>query len=315
MNRSKRLSHSEIALALSSTKNPKTASSCPLTPIKQTRSIGLLLSHMQNSFTSLLVSSLTKELSALGYNLVVRDLKNDPQLLESRLTDLLQYPVEGLFLSEIELSKEQQQSLEALDLPIVSISTPISLAKADSILLNNRTTTEKVLARMIESGHRRIGVIASPQNTFITKEQLQGVTDAVYANQAFVEHIEFYYGDYSTASGYKGMQRLLDQEVTAVFSCNYKMAIGGLQALYQQELPIDRQLSFASFDYTGGLDSLYPNVTTIHQPIETIGKLAAHRISKKIQSQNQLTGATYIQYNTIHWQDKLIPTTKKVTLI
>lgn len=274
------------------------------TPTRHKHLIGLILPVFQCTSLSLLVSSLSKELDSLGYTLIVKSLKNDSDCFERQLEALLDLQIKGLLLAEIELSKKQQQRLEILDIPIVSIDISTDLQKADAILLNNRTATQQVLERMIVAGHRKIGVLASPPKSPNAKEQMLGIADTFHDNQPFLEYSEIFYSDYSTESGYTGMLQLLNKKATAVFACNYNVAMGALQALYQQNTAIVQNFTFASFDYMDTLTRLSPNWITIRQPIAAISQLAANRIAKKIQSQNKLMGATYIQYNKIYWQNE-----------
>lgn len=270
---------------------------------KQTRSIGLLMNHLQNQFSATFIASVSDELEKLGYSIVVSALRDDASRLKEKLDFLMTRQIDGLLLFEIEPTAIDTQYIERLTIPVASINTPLPLANVDSIVMDNRQSTQTVIEKIIEYGHEHIGIIAAPQHDPIAKERLAGIQAAAANHPDVVTTI--YFGDYSKKSGYQGMQELLTKDVSAVFICNYKMALGALQAIYESDKQIGADISFASFDYFDLSEIVYPKLTVLRQPIKEISQLAAKRIIERIQTKGTVTSTTYVCNNEILWRDSI----------
>lgn len=272
----------------------------------RTMSVGLLMNNLQSMFSSIMVSTVGDELERQGYSMLLSAFRNGHSQVKEKLNFLLSRQVDGLIIFEADQEWEEIKQLKQLELPIISVNTPLDFAKVDSIVMNNRESTKNVIQKMIDYGHQEIGIIASHQTDYIAQERLKGAMDAFDERGLSIEHAHIYYGNYSKESGYKGMNHLLsDKAVTAVFVCNHNMSLGALQAIYEKGIKIGEEISFANFDYFEQSNIFYPKITAVKQPVEKIGRLVADRIVEKIQNHNQLDGKKYVMKNEIIWSNSV----------
>ena len=84
-------------------------------------------------------------------------------------------------------------------------------------------------------------------------------------------------GDWSEASGTQGMERLLraTPPPEAVFVASDGMAIGALKAIRAAGLKVPADIALVGFDDIPSAATTEPPLTTVHQPIEQLGHLAA----------------------------------------
>ncbi|WP_408869065.1 LacI family DNA-binding transcriptional regulator [Brochothrix campestris] len=272
----------------------------------ETHTIGLLMNNMQSNFSAALVAKIDDVLEPLGYSLLLSNYRDDPQLIPKKLNYFASRAIDGLIIVGAEQQWPQLDMLKHLPFPIVSLITPLDNSQIDSIVVDNRASTTKVLAKMLELGHERIGVIVAPQTDYVARERFLGILDAFEAQQQLLAEELIYYGDYSKESGARGMAHLLTQKVTAVFVCNYNMSLGALQTIHTQQIHIGSALSFASYDYFDASDIFYPQLTVIKQPIPLIGQLAVERLLEKIRNQDHLKSETFTLTNTILWRDSIV---------
>ncbi|MGX6979746.1 LacI family DNA-binding transcriptional regulator [Vagococcus elongatus] len=272
----------------------------------QTRSIGLLINNMQSNFSASLVAWIDDILERHNYTILLSSYRDDPSRIEQKIDYFRSRSVEGLIVVGIEKDWEQVSMLNQIDIPIISIITPLDLPRVDSIIVDNRVSTEKVISKMIDLNHNRIGVIAAPQTDYVSRERLQGVFDAFKSHNKVLPEELVFYGDYSKESGSRGMDYLLSQETTAVFVCNYNMSLGALQRIHEQKIEIGKDISFASYDYFDASDIFSPKLTVIKQRVAEIGSLAADRILEKIRNNNRLKEQTLIVANDILWRDSIV---------
>ena len=64
---------------------------------------------------------------------------------------------------------------------------------------------------------------------------------------------------------------------------SYYMAIGALQVINEKGIRIPDQLSFIAYDHMEFAGIMTPNISTVSQPLDEIGRVAAERIVQRIK--------------------------------
>jgi LacI family transcriptional regulator len=125
-------------------------------------------------------------------------------------------------------------------------------------------------------GHRRIGVIAGPDEWLASDGRLAGhaaaLADAgVLPSGELIRHVEP-----TVAKGYKAAGELLDlaERPTALIGFNDKTAVGALQAAAERGLRVPADLSVAGFDDIDLSRAARPMLTTVRQPLAELGRMA-----------------------------------------
>jgi LacI family transcriptional regulator len=149
--------------------------------------------------------------------------------------------------------------------------------------LGGRTAIRYLLAL----GHRRIGAILGPQHFACTQDRFAGYRVALEeANVAFDPGL-IGHGDYSLETGYEQTKMFLalSEPPTAIFALNDEQAAGVYRALYEAHLSIPEQMSVVGFDDTLLASRLTPPLTTIHQPLQAMGKMAARMLLRLLEGE------------------------------
>ncbi len=113
---------------------------------------------------------------------------------------------------------------------------------------------------------------------FEARDRLAGYTDALRdfglprASELIVE------GDWSEASGYAAMRRLLAAKPDAVFAANDSMALAALRALKEQGLRVPEDVALVGYDDIPAAAAADPPLTTVRQPIRRLGEVAAQTL-------------------------------------
>ena len=87
-------------------------------------------------------------------------------------------------------------------------------------------------------------------------------------------------GDFSELGGYRAMGRLLANttDFSAVIALNDQMAYGAMLALSESGLSIPEDISLVGFDDLPHSAYTVPPLTTISQPVNRIGAMAASTV-------------------------------------
>ena len=92
------------------------------------------------------------------------------------------------------------------------------------------------------------------------------------------------YGDFSEAGGYAAMKALLAREpdLDAVFAASDLMAGGALRAMREARLRVPQDVALVGFEDAPVATQTEPPLTTVHQPVEEMGRRMAELLIARI---------------------------------
>ncbi len=185
--------------------------------------------------------------------------------------------VDGIILSSPVTDCEPVlRALEALDIPFVRISPGSNHALTSSVFMDDAQAADDMTTHLINAGHRRIGFIKGHPNHKGSEDRLAGYRRALdragigYAAELICD------GEFDFDSGVRGANRLLDlpEPPTAIFASNDDMAAGVLAVAHDRNMNLPTELSVAGFDDTTLARTVWPPLTTIHQPMAELAQTA-----------------------------------------
>ena len=212
--------------------------------------------------------------SKVGYHLIFEQVAPGQEAeIVSRL-DLLR--VDGVVVTP-PLSQEGAfvNALKAKKLRYVLISTDIHDGGIPIVGTNDRLAAQQMTKHLIKLGHRKIGLIKGARH-FAARERLLGFIDAL--DEAGLARRSEYVvsGDFSFRSGELGAKKLLTlaDRPTAIFACNDEMALGTMVAAARLGIGVPDSLSVAGFDDSFSATTVWPQLTTVRQPLSEMAELA-----------------------------------------
>jgi len=141
--------------------------------------------------------------------------------------------------------------------------------------VDNAGGARMAVEHLIRLGHTRIATITGPLTMASGEDRLAGYRQALEAHRLPVEDRLIVEGDYTEESGTLGVQRLLPASPTAIFACSDVMAIGALKALREARVRVPQEIALVGFDDVSLASAVVPALTTVRQPIEHLGSMAA----------------------------------------
>jgi LacI family transcriptional regulator len=158
--------------------------------------------------------------------------------------------------------------------PFVLIGLPPN-DEANTVDVDNIHAARVAVEHLISLGYQRIGTIAGKRNLSHSRCRLDGYCEALRAAGRSVETDLIVDGNFLESSGYAGMTTLLQREVDAVFCANDGMAAGALRAVHEHGLRVPDDVAIVGFDDLPLATMVEPPLTTIRQPIQKLGGMAA----------------------------------------
>jgi LacI family transcriptional regulator, repressor for deo operon, udp, cdd, tsx, nupC, and nupG len=146
-----------------------------------------------------------------------------------------------------------------------------------SVCIDDAAAARMATQHLINLGHERVGILSGrPQASTSQAARARGYTEAMKG--AGLEPEEAAYGYFTVAGGESAMTSLLSQPrpPTAVFAMSDDMAFGAIRALQRHGIRPGVDIAIASID---GHDlSELLDLTTVGQPVEQMGRMAAHAL-------------------------------------
>jgi LacI family transcriptional regulator len=165
-------------------------------------------------------------------------------------------------------SAELLEALEHRALPFVRIAPNQIPHSSPFVDIDDEGAGREMTEYLIGLGHKRIGFIVGHPDHYASGRRLQGYKSALKANKLPFRAQYVKPGQFVFESGLEGARQLLamPEPPTAIFASNDDMAAGVLMAAHEMGISVPKQLSVAGFDDTYIARTVWPRLTTVHQP-------------------------------------------------
>jgi LacI family transcriptional regulator len=133
---------------------------------------------------------------------------------------------------------------------------------------------------ILSLGHQRIGfVVGNPAQT-ASRKRLEGYRAAIEDARLPLDEALVAQGLFTYRSGLDAAEQLLDvaDPPTAIFASNDDMAAAVVAVAHRRDLDVPGDLTVCGFDDTTLATTIWPELTTIHQPIADMSRAAVEML-------------------------------------
>ena len=193
------------------------------------------------------------------------------QVLHNGFTD-------GVIISSMPLDESIVTSLIRSGLPFVSVGRSLSNPSVNYVDVENRRGALEAVMHLIRQKRRRVATITGPLNTIVGIDRRDGYLEALRIRAIPVNPELVVEGNFSEEDGYTAMKQLIPLHPDAVFAASDSMALGAIRALREAGIKIPEEVALVGFDDLPIAAHTEPKLTTIRQPIQRTGSLAAETL-------------------------------------
>lgn len=248
---------------------------------KRTYTIGVIAEEIGDSYGSPIISGIEQYLRKRDYFFLTVVHRHDPTLL-SRYSQLLsERGVEGIITVDTVVQ-------EAPMLPTVAIAGHRKLKGVTNIVLDHERAAVLALNHLKELGHTRIAFMKGNPLSADSKDRWDAICRV--AGQMGIEidpelTVQIDSDDPTPMLGYPFTKQLLARQkpFTAIFSYNDISAIGAIRALEEHGLRVPQDVSVLGFDDIPGAEFHKPSLTTVRQPLNRMGEVAAEALLNRVE--------------------------------
>lgn len=241
--------------------------------------LGLYFDNPSLDYIGAIQIGAMRECRRSAYHLLVDQLDLETADVAAQLQDLLSnVRVDGLILTPPICDRpEVLDGLEARRVPYVRIAPSEDFDRAPYVSMDDRRAAYDMTVHLQRLGHRRIGFVKGHTDHSATRLRYEGFLEAMHEARIEVLPEWVLPGNFSFRSGVGAGERLLHlaDRPTAIFASNDDMAVGVMAAANRMGVKIPDELSVAGFDDSPTARVVWPQLTTIRQPIEQMASRAA----------------------------------------
>lgn len=254
---------------------------------KKTYTLGLLVPDISNPFFAEIARAVEDQGHQLGYSVVICSTDNKDERVERYLSLLQQKSVDGMIIGTGVDNKEILTPLLERSTPIALIAREMPLLDLNTVVVDDVVGGALAARHLLELGHTRAAVLAEQAKVSSSRERVRGFGQALEEAGCLLPEEAVRYCDYVVEDGKRKALELLGRpdRPTALFCCNDLLAIGALQAAKELGLRVPADLSVIGFDNTILASVTDPPLTTVAQPIESMGKKAVDLLIQELKKE------------------------------
>jgi DNA-binding LacI/PurR family transcriptional regulator len=257
---------------------------------ERARLIGLVLPELQNPIFPALAEVIGGALAQRGFTPVLC-IRTAGGLSEADYVSmLLDQQVSGVVFAgghcaEVNAPHEHYRLLRSRGIPVVLLNAAIDDLAFPGVSTDDVIAAGQAYDHLASLGHRRIGLLAGPEDHVPSRRKLAGFTERARlaagddGAPAPVEHALF-----SLEGGQAATSRLLRHGVTGVICGSDVLALGAIRAIRRAGLSVPGDVSVVGYDDSAFMNCTDPPLTTVRQPIESMGKAAVALLVNQIEN-------------------------------
>jgi LacI family transcriptional regulator len=247
--------------------------------------MGLLYSNPSASYLSAFLVGSLDQASGTNIQLVVEKCEPNDHEVDVAL-GLIKSGIDGLILPPPLCDSE---ALIALLLekgvPAVAVATARPADRLSTVSVDDHRASFEMTRYIASLGHRRIGFIGGDSNLSASERRLIGYRDALEAEGIAFNPDLVAPGLFTYRSGLAGAERLLDVSTppTAIFAANDDMAAATVAVAHRRGLDVPRDLTVCGYDDTILATAIWPELTTVRQPVADMSRAAIQLLAEEIR--------------------------------
>jgi LacI family transcriptional regulator len=221
-----------------------------------------------------------------GFNVVLVNSHDDPDLEETLIKSLLSREINGVMLTRVSDESKIVTRIVKSNIPIVVIDRAFEHENVSNVVLDNHRAGCMAAEHFLSLGHRRIACITGPLKISLSRERLKGFQSTLAERGIALPPSHLYEGNFLYQTGLQGVQELREQGATytALWAMNDLMGFGAMRALYEKGVKVPEDVSVLGMDDLEIAEMVTPPLTTIHYPIKELVERAMELLISQISS-------------------------------
>lgn len=248
--------------------------------MRRTRTLGLIVTDIQNPFFPELVQAADNAARLLGYSILLGSAAFDEHRALHYLDLMADRRVDGMIIASSQVSNESWRWLAASPVPVVVVNAEPADVPITVITSDNYAGVGLAADHLVGLGHRRLAYVRGDRTITADRPRVEGFRAACSAAGLDPAGIVELRGDAQFDGGERAARDLVASgtDVTAIMCHNDITAIGVLRALRAARVRVPEDVSVMGCDDIAAASWVVPALTTVAQQKAEMGRLAVERL-------------------------------------
>lgn len=263
---------------------------------RRSRSIGVIVCEIANSFFSQTINGIESIAYNNGYNVIIAQSRESLDREMMNLQFLTSRSIDGLIISVSTETKDFSffKELNQKGLPIVFFDRIVDEIDTHKVIADNYKGAYDATTHLIKNGYKRIAIVSNPERLSITRERLAGYKAAlkdhgIKADDSIIKYCQ--HGGMIVAEVEEALKELLKLDIRpdAIFASADKLTTGCLRILKAKGISVPGDMGLLGFSNTDLTELLDPPLSIIKQPAFEMGEIATNLLLQLIESKRPVT--------------------------
>ncbi|NLP56856.1 LacI family DNA-binding transcriptional regulator [Lutibacter sp. B1] len=255
----------------------------------KSKTIGVIVPHVNRSFFSYVIRGIEEELYPHDYQVIICQTYNEAEREIKNINALINAQVDGILMSISNISNEKDHIIYKIpekNIPLIFFDKKINIKGTSYVTINDFKGGYMATEHLIKEGCTKIAHLYGDLSYEIYKDRFEGYKRALFDygidfNEKYVIQTIS-----STESGQNAVEELLKLETLpdAIFSSSDFVALGAIQKLKSKGFKIPEDVCVVGFSNEPFTKFMELSITSVDQfPLE-MGKMAAQVFLEQIDN-------------------------------
>ncbi|WP_027965303.1 LacI family DNA-binding transcriptional regulator [Halalkalibacillus halophilus] len=254
---------------------------------KNSTTIGVIVANISHEFSTQIIQSIEKYCNELDYHIIVCNAEDDPVKEKKYIEMLKAKQVDGIAIFPTSTNVEIYKVLKEESYPMIFIDRDVVDAGISSVMLNNQKASQLAVEEFIQNGYSRMGIITTSTINNVTPrvERMEGFRKAMKVAGLPVDEQLIRGVEINQIQSELHRMMHLEEPPDALLAGNDLALIEILKYVKANQLNIPKDLAVIGIDDVSFASFYNPELSTIVQPTQDMGRQAAKLVIDQIVEQ------------------------------
>lgn len=263
---------------------------------RRSRSIGIIVSEIANSFFSQTIDGIESIAYNNGYNVIISQTRESSERELINLNYLTSRSIDGLIVSVSSETNDFAPFKELFErgMPIVFFDRVVNDINTHKVIIDNYKGAYEATVELINQGYKHIATVSNSANLSISQERLAGYKAALADNgirerESYVKYCA--HGGLVLSEVEAVITELLslNPKPDAILALGDKLTTGALRMLKAKKVNVPTDIGLIGFSNSETTELIDPALSIIKQPAFEMGEIAMTLLLQLIESKHPVT--------------------------
>ena len=250
-----------------------------------TGTLGVVVSDISNPFFAQIARDIEDAADKLGRTVFFGSSDESAEKMKTLISGLINRGVDGLIVVPCEHSEDTIQELCKNKIPLVLLDRNFNDINVSYVVLDNFNAAYKATRHLIDSGYKKVGIIAYDVKLNHMQDRIRGYKEAVAEAGMAANVLVIKQKNFDKAFD-KAMRKAMDDGVDALFLPTVTITISCLHYINDHNIEIPKQLGLVGFDGGDAFDLFSVPVSYVSQPVRHLSVKAVEILIDMIVNKN-----------------------------